>query len=604
LQIYKRAISFFFRDWPLVAALTGLIVLIVAFGTLLAWPLAILLDAVLTNSPKSGWIYDTFLALVPGGTVARVAVLGFTFVALKFVLDLLSCLRTMLNNGIKYRGTVRVRRALFRRYHELGAAWHATQPMGDALFRMNNDTFGPFGVFDTLFTTAQQSATLFMVTAVMLTRSVPLTMFALALAPLMLGVNYYFGKRIKHRADHSRQIDANLLTAMQRFLATIGLVQVYNRQRHEEFRFSHALDQSTDASMSLHWQENLYPLAIQVIYGSGQAAVLAYGGYLVYQDQILTVRHDGFSIGDLLLFMGYFTQMLNPLSEVIGFSARVKTSIAASERIFAVLDREPVVQDERGAINLAVKPRLIEMRGVSFGYTPQQPILDRVNIRIEPGEMAAFIGASGSGKSTLINLLPRFYDPDAGTIKLGGHDIRSLTLASLRKHIVVVSQDNGLLAGSIAENIAYGVCSANDVEVKRAAERAGAARFIEALPEGYDTQITEGGKNLSGGQRQRLAIARALLTSAPILVFDEPTSALDEESEAEVLQTLCALKGERTIILITHRPECAAACDRIYRVENGTVVLDSKIEPAFFKYTPLFSSTSDGEDIEPSTYLG
>jgi len=590
LQVYKRAIAYFFRDWLRVAALTGLIVLIVVLGTLLAWPLAILLDVVLTPTPRTGWVYDAFLKLVPGGPVGRIAALGAAFVALKFFLDLLSCLRTMLNNSIKYRGTVRVRKALFRRYHELGSAYHASQPMGDALFRMNNDTFGPFGIFDTIFSTGQQAATLFTVTAVMLTRSIPLTLFAMALAPLMLLVNGYFGRRIKQRADHSRQIDANLMTAMQRFMATIGLVQAYNRQNHEESRFENALDQSTDAAMSLNWQENLYPLFIQLIYGFGQAAVLSFGGYLVYRDQIQTTRPDGFSYGDLLLFMGYFTQLLNPLSEVIGFSARVKTSVAASERVFAVLDKPPSVIDAPGAINLAVMPRPIEMRGVSFGYTLQQPLLKNVNLCIEPGEMVAFVGASGSGKSSLINLLPRFYDPSGGAIKLGGHDLRQVSLASLRGHVVVVSQDNGLLAGSIAENISYGVLAASDIQIRRAAVLAGAARFIEALPEGYDTQITEGGKNLSGGQRQRLAIARALLTSAPILIFDEPTSALDVESEAQVLATLHNLKRERTIILITHRPESAAACDKVFRVANGGVTEHPEFEPPVLTSDPLGAS--------------
>jgi len=568
---YKRSLAYFLHDWPRIAALVSLIFLLVVLGTLLAWPMAILIDVVLSAKPKSGFIYNLFNQFVPQGAGARIVVLGVMFVVLKFALDLLSCFRSMISNSIKYRGTFRVRRDLFEHFHHLGVPYHNSKPMGDSLFRLSNDTFGPFGIFDTIFTTGQQTATLLTITAVMLTRSIPLTLFALALAPLMLVGNWYFGRNIKKRAEESREIDAGLLTVIQRALSSMNLIHAYDRRAHEELQFQSKMNQSVRAAMSLHWQENLYPLFIQCIYGIGQASVLCYGGYLVYQNQILNGPTEGFSYGDLLLFMGYFSQLLNPLSEVIGFSARVKTSITASERVFTVLDEVPAVSDAPDAIELKVKPRPLVLKNVSFGYEPGSVIVKGISARIEPGEMVAFIGASGSGKSTLLNLLPRFFDPTSGEITLGRRDLRRISLSSLRRHIVIVSQENALVAGTIGENIGYGNKFAGLDKIKHAAELAGAASFIDVLSDGYETKVTEGGKNFSGGQRQRIAIARALVTDAPILIFDEPTSALDAESEALVMDTINSLKGKRTVILVTHRLDTATECDSVYHLEKGRI---------------------------------
>jgi ATP-binding cassette subfamily B protein len=261
--------------------------------------------------------------------------------------------------------------------------------------------------------------------------------------------------------------------------------------------------------------------------------------------------------------------LLNPLSEVIGFSARVKTSVTASERVFNVLDETPAVTDAPDAIDLRLSSKHIVFKNVHFGYAPGANVISGFSARIEPGELVAFVGASGSGKSSLLNLLPRFFDPTVGRIALGHHDLRRLTLSSLRRHIVIVSQDNTLMAGTIAENILYGNPSAGAEKLKNAAELAGATSFIRALPEGFNTQVAEGGKNFSGGQRQRIAIARALATEAPILIFDEPTSALDEKSEALVMETIQNLRGKRTIILVTHRLQTASECDTVYLLENG-----------------------------------
>jgi subfamily B ATP-binding cassette protein MsbA len=214
----------------------------------------------------------------------------------------------------------------------------------------------------------------------------------------------------------------------------------------------------------------------------------------------------------------------------------------------------------------------MQLDDVYFAYLPGRPILHGISLTIEPGQMVGFVGPSGAGKTTLLNLLPRHYDPTSGAVKIDGHDLRHIRIAELRPHIAVVSQDNPIVPGTIGQNIAFGAPEASERDIEIAAQLVGADSFIEQLPEGYQTQVAEGGGNLSGGQRQRLALARALLCKAPVLVLDEPTSALDAQEERLAIQSLISLKGKRTIVLVSHRLETVRECDRIFVLDNGRIV--------------------------------
>jgi ABC-type multidrug transport system fused ATPase/permease subunit len=222
--------------------------------------------------------------------------------------------------------------------------------------------------------------------------------------------------------------------------------------------------------------------------------------------------------------------------------------------------------------SLPPKPRELKIENVSFGYSREQRVLKGIDARIAPGEMVAFLGRSGVGKSTLLNLLPRFYDPLEGCVRLDGEPLPVLCIADLRGHIALVSQETPVIAGTIAGNIAYGRPDAAFSEIVRAAEMAGAADFIAELPGKYDAPVGEGGFNFSGGQRQRLAIARAFLSDAPILILDEPTSALDVLHEQTVMESLQKLRGQRTIVLVTHRVVTVETCDQIFVMDEGLIV--------------------------------
>jgi subfamily B ATP-binding cassette protein MsbA len=323
--------------------------------------------------------------------------------------------------------------------------------------------------------------------------------------------------------------------------------------------------------MRMNWQEQLYPLAQRIVYALGYAFVLGYGAYLVFRGHS-SATSDTFTVGAIFAMTFYLGQLWEPLRRITGFTADVQVNTAACARVFYVLDQEPMVRDRPGASALPVAPRRLDLRDVCFSYEPGHPVLRGVTARIEPGQMVAFIGASGSGKSTLLNLLARFYDPVGGALMLDGHDFRTVRLADVRGHIALVPQDSPVVAGTVAENIAFGNPTAKPDQIRRVAESAGAASFINELPGAYAAELAEGGQNLSGGQRQRLAIARALLDDAPILILDEPTSGLDQRNERRVMETLHRLKGARTVILVTHHLDAVIHCDRIFVLQEGQIV--------------------------------
>ncbi len=594
--LYRRILAYFFEDLRLIGVLVVLIWMALGVGVVGPAVIAVLTDSVLSAKPQTGWGARLLLWIIPTGKTHQVVALALAWLILQITNDALTLLREMINNRLRYNGTARARHQLFDHLQELSPTYHKSRPQGDSIYRLSIDTQGFFGVINTFIGAANSVLTLLVIGTVMLGWNARMTLVALCLTPLLILANSVFGRTIRRTSLASKAADMDLTTFIQRAMTSVGLVQLFGRQMDESTRFRRAVDDTIRAGMRLNWQEQLYPLAQRIIYAIGFAFILGYGGHLVYRDQ-LNGSADPFTVGGVFAMTGYLGQMWEPLRRVTGFSADVQNNVAACARVFAILDQSPMIRDRPGALSLPVRPRVFELRDVSFSYGDNRPILRGVWARIEPGEMVAFLGPSGAGKSTLLHLFPRFYDPCGGSLTLDGHDLRDVRVADIRRHVALVPQESPIVAGTVAENIAFGNPGAAPEQIRQAAELAGAADFIDSLPDAYAAQLAEGGQNLSGGQRQRLAIARALLTESPILILDEPTSGLDHANEHHILQTLNHLKGRRTIILVTHHAEAVKGCDRVFVLSDGRVREQRAIPP--YDCSELRPSTGHAPDADP-----
>jgi ATP-binding cassette subfamily B protein/subfamily B ATP-binding cassette protein MsbA len=278
------------------------------------------------------------------------------------------------------------------------------------------------------------------------------------------------------------------------------------------------------------------------------------------------------TVGGLLVFLAYLGTLQDQIGQFAGIYAKLQGARARIDRVTEVLDAEPEVRDRPGVPPLPPARGHMRIEEVTFAYEPGRPVLKDVSLEARPGEVVALVGHTGAGKTTLASLVPRFFDPDRGRVTIDGHDLREVQLKSLREQVSLVLQESFLFPITLAENIAYGRPHASQEEIVQAAKAANAHPFIERLPEGYDTPVGERGATLSGGERQRIAIARALLKDAPILILDEPTSALDAETEALLLQALDRLMAGRTTLIIAHRLSTIRNADRVFVLDHGELV--------------------------------
>ena len=312
------------------------------------------------------------------------------------------------------------------------------------------------------------------------------------------------------------------------------------------------------------------------------------------------IKHGFFTEGVFMAFIVAVFKLYEPVRKFGQFNNSFQQALGASEQIFNFLDEHDEVREAPGALRLAPFSRGIYFENVSFSYSPvadERPVLRDINLEVVPGEVVAIVGSSGSGKTTLVHLLPRFFDVSGGRLLIDGHDVRDVTVSSLRSQIAIVTQDTILFNDTMRNNIAYGQPHVPQQRVEAAARAALAHEFIMALPDGYDSMIGERGLRLSGGERQRLSIARAILKDAPILILDEATSALDTESESLVQSALQNLMAGRTVFVIAHRLSTVRRADRILVLENGTIA-DEGPHESLMAHTGTYRRLYDMQFIE------
>jgi ATP-binding cassette, subfamily B, bacterial MsbA len=415
----------------------------------------------------------------------------------------------------------------------------------------------------------QESVNLLVIGVVILLINTELAFFTFIIAPLIVYPVVQFGKRLRKATRVSQERMADIATLLEETIKGVRIVKAFSMENFEIRRFREATRR--------HLAINLKAQRIQAITSPVMELLAGICMVLLFGYAALRIRADALSLGQFMSFLIALAGMYAPIKRLNKVNLAVNTALSAAERVFQVLDVHNEVCEKPDAIRLTSLGSGIRYENVGFAYD-DRPVLSGVDFEVRPGELVAIVGGSGAGKSTLVNLLPRFYDVSEGSVKIDGHDVRDLTLDSLRGMIGFVTQETILFNDTVRNNIAYGRADISNEQIEKAARAANAHEFIMELPEGYESTVGESGVLLSGGQRQRLAIARALLKDSPILILDEATSALDTESERLVQQALSNLMTGRTTLVIAHRLSTVRRADKIMALDAGLIVQSGRHE--------------------------
>ncbi|MFD0980288.1 ABC transporter ATP-binding protein [Tropicimonas aquimaris] len=566
LAKFRRLLPYLWEERGRLSLIILLSAVASALTVLAPWPLKILVDVALGDTDLDGW-RAAFVDPEHGRT--RLVVACGVATALLMVLT------TLVGNALSWLWASSGHRMLyafasdlFDRIQRLSLLFHFRQSSGDLLSRITGDSWAVYSMASQLLVTpVRQILTIIGVGATAIMLSPLLTALIFVLAPLMVWSVRRFGQPIRERAQGQRQTEAALASFAQQTLSNMPLVQVFGLSQRNTRAIRALGDRLVTASQQLVIANDGYTLVNNLALATGASLVLFVGAQQVLAGDL--------SVGSLLIFMAYVESLREALASLLSGYGQLRTIEASADRVLEVVDARNDVPDRPNAPPLRLSHPQgadITFDGVSFTYEPERPALHEVSLEIAAGETLALVGPTGAGKSTLAALLPRFFDPQSGEVRIDGQRLPDVALASLRAQVSIVLQEPFLLPLSIAENIAFGRPDATENEIRAAAQAANADAFIEALPDGYDSVIGERGMTLSGGQRQRISIARALAKDTPILIFDEPTSAVDPETEAQILEAMSRLLEGRTTVIIAHRLSTIERADRVAFLEDGRIV--------------------------------
>ncbi|MBE7560293.1 ABC transporter ATP-binding protein [bacterium] len=541
-----------YRHFVALATLAGLGKFLLPLS--FAWMSRVVLDDVLLNQNAS--------AAARAAHLRRVALT----VLAAYVLWMLCCYARSLFTALAGHRMIRdLRVALFNHVQRLSHQFFSEHQTGSIVSRVVNDIAQAQNFVGSALTNVWMDGSLLVVLLVILfSKHVTLTLVAVALIPVYLLSIRMVGRRIRLS---SREVQARveiLSGGLQEKVAGVGIVKGFTRESDELDAFRTQSNKLYSKVLHTVRLAATNEMVVGAVVLSSPVLVLWYGAHLVMAGQL--------SPGQLMQFAFLLPFLYSPLQRLSDLSAVLSTSLASIDRIFEYFDTQPQVAEKPDAITLEKVEGRIEFDAVHFAYEPGVEVLSDISLVVEPGETVAFVGPSGSGKSTLSNLIPRFYDPSSGVIRLDGHDLRDLSLSGLRRHIGIVNQETILFSGTVRENLLLAKPNAGPEEIMEALAAANALDFVSELPEGLWTEIGERGVKLSGGQRQRLAIARAFLKNPRILILDEATSALDSKSEHHIQEALARLLVGRTSIVIAHRLSTILGADKIVVLDRGRIV--------------------------------
>jgi ABC-type multidrug transport system fused ATPase/permease subunit len=457
-----------------------------------------------------------------------------------------------------------MRNALYGHLLRLSFGFYDRHQTGQLMSRATVDLQGVrFFLGYGLIFFAQNLFTIVGATAIMFWTDWQLALVALAITPILIVIAYRYSSVSHPVLRDVQQKIADVTTVAEENIVGVHVVKSFAQEDVEAEKFGQRSEAVFQRTVDANRQRSIYVPLLSFIPLLAQAAILLVGGWMVVNDQL--------TVGEFFAFNLYVSLLIMPLRMLGMWIGQSQRATASGERIFQILDEPEEIADRPGAVELPPGAGRITFEAVSFGYDPERPVLDDIDLEVEPGRRVAVIGHTGSGKTTLTALVPRFYDVTTGRLLVDGIDVRDVTLTSLRRSIAVISQDPFLFSTSVRENIAFGAPDATDEEVERAARLAQAHEFVAELPQGYETVIGERGITLSGGQRQRIAIARAIVTNPRILILDDATASVDATTEARIRTGLREAMEGRTTLIIAHRLSTISLADEIVVLDHGRI---------------------------------
>jgi ATP-binding cassette, subfamily B, bacterial len=561
LALYKRLLPYVRAEWRLL----WLTVLAMLGATLLTlgqpWPMQAIVDSVLGTAPTPPWISAPLGDLSKGGLLAVAVSL---MVAALFFRQLLVLGQGYFAQLLGQRMVFKLRCDLYAKLQRLSLRFHDHSSVGDLIYRITEEA----AVLQNIVTYGFVPLAIQFITAVGITSTIflldmRLGFTALAVVPVLVVWTVWFAERVKHRSRRLASAESSLYTRVTEALGSIRAVKSFAMEEVELETFEMHARTSQQAYVRVMTLSSIGGLVNEALAGVATAGVVFLGA--------LSVLRGDLTVGELLVFVAYLHSLYGPITQFVDSALVIQRSRAGIERVLEIFDQE----DEHAAGGRGRLENLsgrLSYQNVTFGYGSTRLAVRNVSFKVEPDETVAFVGRSGAGKTTLLSLLLRFYQPHSGRILLDGVDIATLELQWLRRHIALVLQEPIIFSSTLGENIAYGRPGARHIDIVAASQAAGLHDFVAELPHGYDTRMGERGVRLSGGQRQRLAIARAFLKNAPILILDEPTSNLDATTEQHIFRALDRLAQGRVTLVIAHRLTTAQRADRIFVLEEGEIV--------------------------------
>jgi ABC-type multidrug transport system fused ATPase/permease subunit len=529
------------------------------------WPLKIIIDNVVGHHKMSPWLTDMLRPWMDGRHQLHIAALaGAAYV----IIAILGALATYIDNyytesvGQYVAHDLRMR--MFHHLQRLSLGYYSSHQTGTLLSTITTDiqTIQGFASSSTL-NILVDLLTIVCMLALMFWLNWDFTLIAVGVTPFLLLFVSRFKKAVKKATHEVRKEQADIVAVVQQGLESMQAVKAFGRQDLEQEQLREVSHATVNAALKARSIKALLSPVVTVTVAVCTAVVLWRGAYLILAG-VMTV-------GALTVYLSYLSKFFKPVKDLATTTNAIAQAAVGVDRIRAVLDTDTVIPEKPNAIEAPPVSGELVFEHVAFAYDVKNPVLQDVSFTIKPGQLVGVVGPTGSGKSTVFSMIPRFYDPTKGTIKIDGYDIRDFKLKSLREQIGYVLQETVLFHGTIAENIAFGRPGASREEIIKAAELANAHEFISKMAQGYDTMVGERGSTLSGGQRQRIGIARVMVRNNPILLLDEPTAALDSESEKLVIEALERLMKGRTVITIAHRLTTIRDADQIIVISGGVV---------------------------------